>query len=530
MDKRLFLIVLDSFGMGELPDAAEYGDTGSNTLLAVAGSPEFHAPNLRKLGLFNIDGAAGGEPVEEPIASFARMAERSAGKDTIIGHWEIAGLISKKALPTYPEGFPKELMDQLSREIRRPLLCGLPYSGTKVLQDYGVEHTKTGAPIVYTSADSVMQIAAHERVVELSELYRICEVARSMMRGEHGVGRIIARPFTGRAPNFTRTPNRHDYALSPTHATMLDVLQKRWLDVIAIGKIHDIFAGRGITHSVRTTSNADGMEKAIQLAKQGFSGLCFVNLVDFDMLYGHRNDIDGYAKAISEFDVQLGELMECLLPGDAVILTADHGCDPSTPSTDHSREYVPMLMFGHGIRQGVNLGTRPTFADIAATVQDYFTQPIKTAGESFLAHTARDFEDDDKPMMPSELIAAALHARGNAYAPYSGYEVGAAIECANGHVYLGCNIENASYPVACCGERTALFKAVSEGQREFRAIAIVGGKAGEAAPLSGYASPCGVCRQALSEFSPDMKVYVAKSERDYREYTLRELLPDGFTL
>jgi phosphopentomutase len=312
------------------------------------------------------------------------MREQSAGKDTIIGHWEIAGVLSPKPLPTYPQGFPPEIREELSQLIHRGVLCGLPYSGTQVLLDYGREHLHTGSPIVYTSADSVMQIAAHEQVIPLQELYEICELARKMMQGERAVGRVIARPFIGDYPDYVRTRNRHDYALAPPSRTMLDVLCKRCLDVIGVGKIDDIFAGSGVTKSILMQSNDDGMCKTIHLADQEWSGLCFVNLVDFDTIYGHRNDVDGYARALSAFDRRLGELMRHLRPDDAVILTADHGCDPATPSTDHSREYTPLLLFGEKINPGVNLGTRATFADIAATAQEYFGLPVETQGKSFL--------------------------------------------------------------------------------------------------------------------------------------------------
>jgi phosphopentomutase len=384
MGKRLFLIVLDSLGIGEAPDAALYGDEGSDTLYAVSQSAAFHVPNLARLGLFNIKGVRGGDPAPKPQASYARMRERSAGKDTIVGHWEIAGAISQKPLVTYPHGFPPEILEELSRLIHRGVLCGRPYSGTQVLLDYGREHVHTGKPIVYTSADSVMQIAAHEQVIRLRELYEICELARKMMQGERAVGRIIARPFAGGYPDYARTENRHDYALIPPSRTMLDALKRWWLEVIGVGKIYDIFAGNGVTKSIPIKNNDDAMRKTIHIADQDWIGLCFVNLVDFDMAYGHRNDVEGYARAMSAFDVQLGELMRHLRPDDAVILTADHGCDPATPSTDHSREYTPMLLFGEKIRPGVNLGTRPTFADIAATVQEYFELPVETQGESFL--------------------------------------------------------------------------------------------------------------------------------------------------
>jgi phosphopentomutase len=390
MQKRLFIIVLDSFGIGEAPDAALYGDAGSDTLYAVSQSAAFHVPNLARLGLFNIEGARGGSPAEKPQASFARMREQSAGKDTIIGHWEIAGVISQRPLPTYPQGFPPEIREELSRLIHRGVLCGLPYSGTQVLLDYGREHLHTGSPIVYTSADSVMQIAAHEQVIPLQELYEICALARKMMQGERAVGRVIARPFTGDYPDYVRTRNRHDYALAPPSRTMLDVLSKHRLDVIGVGKIYDIFAGSGVTESILIQSNDDGMRKTIHLADQEWSGLCFVNLVDFDTVYGHRNDVDGYARAMSGFDLRLGELVSHLRPDDTVILTADHGCDPATPSTDHSREYTPMLLFGEKIRPGINLGTRATFADIAATTQEYFGLPVETQGKSFLRDVLLD--------------------------------------------------------------------------------------------------------------------------------------------
>ena len=382
MIKRLFLIVLDSLGIGELPDAQEYGDEGSNTLAAIANNNRFYVPNLAQLGLFNIDGVNCGNKARKPVASYGRLVTQSAGKDTIIGHWEIAGIISKRPLPTYPSGFPKLMMDELSKLLDRPVLCGKPYSGTKILLDYGKEHVENGNLIVYTSADSVLQIAAHEEIIPISELYEICEKVRAFMQGENGVGRIIARPFLGTYPNYTRTANRHDYSLAPGGITMLDVLSKAGFDVFAVGKIFDIFAGNGITSSVKTANNMDGMDKTIEIMKQNWTGLCFVNLVDFDMLYGHRNDIDGYAKAMSEFDAKFGELMSLLRDEDIVLITADHGCDPSTPSTDHSREYTPMLIFGNHIRSGINLNTRP-MSDIAATVQDFFGIEIQTRGSSF---------------------------------------------------------------------------------------------------------------------------------------------------
>ena len=381
--KRLFLIVLDSLGIGALPDAAAYGDAGSNTLRAIAHSPQFHVPFLRDLGLFNIDGVDAGEFTPAPKAAFARLAERSAGKDTTAGHWEIAGVITADSMPTYPTGFPPELMAELSALAGRSVLCGLPYSGTQVLLDYGQAQVADGALIIYTSADSVLQVAAHEDIVPLEELYRICKIFRTHMQGAHGVGRIIARPFVGAYPRYTRTENRHDYALPPPADTALTVLNRNGLSVIGVGKIYDIFAGQDITRTCPTKNNADGMAQTLALAQRDdWHGLCFVNLVDFDMLYGHRNDVDGYAAALSAFDRWLPEFCAALRPQDTVFVTADHGCDPSTPSTDHSREYTPLLAFG-GVQPGVNLGTRSSMADIGATVQHCFGLSVQTAGDSF---------------------------------------------------------------------------------------------------------------------------------------------------
>lgn len=380
--KRFFIIVLDSCGIGELPDANLWHDEGSNTLGAIRNHPAFNCPNLKKLGLFNIDNVGGG--IDNPQGSFARLGELSMGKDTTIGHWEIAGLVSPKALPTYPNGFPKEIIDEFEKRTGRKTLCNKPYSGTEVIKDYGEEHIKTGALIVYTSADSVFQIAAHEEVVPVKELYRYCEIAREILVGDHGVGRVIARPFTGEYP-FTRTANRHDFSLVPPKDTMLDLLKNSGYETVSVGKIYDIFAGKGLSESNRTVSNANGMEVTLELQKRDFNGLCFVNLVDFDMKYGHRNDVEGYAKAMTEFDGYLGKFLENMRDEDVLIITADHGCDPSTPSTDHSREYVPMVMYGKNVKSGVNLGTRFGFCDISATVLEYFNVDKKnTSGKSFL--------------------------------------------------------------------------------------------------------------------------------------------------
>ncbi len=349
---------------------------------AIRNHPDFNCPNLKKLGLFNIDGVGGG--VSAPAASYAKMREKSMGKDTTIGHWEIAGIISPEPLPTYPDGFPPEIIKEFEKKTGRKVICNKPYSGTEVIKDYGREHVETGALIVYTSADSVFQIAAHEDVVPVEKLYEYCEIARKMLVGKHGVGRVIARPFTGEYP-YTRTSNRHDFSLLPPADTMLNVLQKAGYDTISVGKIYDIFAGSGISESNRTTSNTHGMEVTKQIQGRDFNGLCFVNLVDFDMKYGHRNDVAGYAAAATEFDNFLTGFIKDMREDDVLLITADHGCDPSTPSTDHSREYTPMLIYGNNIKGGVNLGTRASFSDISATVLDYFgVAQGKTGGESFL--------------------------------------------------------------------------------------------------------------------------------------------------
>lgn len=368
--KRVFLIVLDSFGIGELPDAAEFHDQGSNTFKTIAKSPKFYLPNLASIGLFNIDGVNCRESVENIKGAVARLAERSRGKDTTIGHWEIAGAISEKPFPTYPDGFPKEIMEQFERAIGRKTLCNKPYSGTEVIKSYGQEHLQTGNPIVYTSVDSVFQIAAHEDVIPVEELYEMCRKAREILQGEHGVGRVIARPFVGEAGNFVRTSNRHDFSLMPPH-NMLDILKENQKEVIAVGKINDIFAGKGITEHVYTKNNDEGVLRTLEYMEKKFEGLCFVNLVDFDMLYGHRNDVDGYAKAMSCFDKQLSDIIDCLKPEDVLLITADHGCDPGTPSTDHSREYTPLIAYGKKVKPG-NYGTYPTFASIGETILNYF--------------------------------------------------------------------------------------------------------------------------------------------------------------
>ena len=381
--KRVFLIVLDSYGIGEAPDADKFGDVGCNTLRSITGSKEYDTPLMKEMGLFNIDGVDYMDGVDKTIGAYGRLTEQSAGKDTTIGHWEIAGIVSKNPLPTYPDGFPQEVLERFSEMTGRGVLCNKPYSGTDVIRDYGKEHMETGKLIVYTSADSVFQIAAHEEIVPVEELYRYCEMARELLQGEHGVGRVIARPFVGSEGNFTRTPRRHDYSLVPPKDTMMDALLAAGYDTYGVGKIYDIFAGKGIAHTTRIENNVDGMEKTLALQDEEFEGLCFVNLVDFDMVYGHRNDIDGYAKAATVFDEQLKTFISRMKEDDILMITADHGCDPGFKGTDHSREYVPFLAYGKQIKENVNLGTRGSFADIAATIQDIFGVEQMTAGNSF---------------------------------------------------------------------------------------------------------------------------------------------------
>ena len=382
--KRVFLIVLDSFGIGAMPDAESFGDVTVNTLASCAASGKLHIPNMIAAGLGNIEGVSCLEKVDAPTGAVARMREASMGKDTTIGHWEIAGIVSPDPLPTYPNGFPAEVLDAFEAATGRGCLCNLPYSGTDVIRDYGEEQMKTGKWIVYTSADSVFQVAANEELIPLEELYDACHKARNILRGKHGVGRVIARPFVGNAAdNFKRTSNRHDYSLEPPKQTMLDALKAAGKASIGVGKIHDIFAGIGTTEHVYNKSNANGMEHTDHYAAQDFEGLCFVNLVDFDMVFGHRRDINGYANALNEFDAWLGGFMEKLGEEDLVMITGDHGCDPGyTATTDHTREYVPLLVLGKGVKP-VNLGTRESFADIAATVTELLEVPFENPGKSF---------------------------------------------------------------------------------------------------------------------------------------------------
>ena len=381
--KRIFLFVLDSFGIGAMPDAESFGDEGVNTLAACATSSKLHIPNMIAAGLGNADGVTCLPKTEAPAGAVARLQEKSMGKDTTIGHWEIAGLVSADPLPTYPEGFPEEVLEPFRKATGRGVIANAPWSGTEVIMKYGDAHVKTGDLIVYTSADSVFQIAAHEEVVPLEKLYEYCHIAREQLQGKHGVGRVIARPFVGEPGSFKRTANRHDFSLEPPKDTLLDVLKAAGKDSIGVGKIYDIFAGRGTTEHVYNQSNADGMNHTLNYADKDFDGLCFVNLVDFDMNFGHRRDIDGYANALSEFDAWLPKLLEKLGQEDVVMITADHGCDPAyLATTDHTREYVPLLILGKGVKSG-NLGTMDSFAHIAATVAEMLDVQLDTPGKSF---------------------------------------------------------------------------------------------------------------------------------------------------
>lgn len=386
--RRVFLVVLDSFGVGAAPDAHLYGDTGKCTIRSIAESGHLDVPLLRSLGLFNIDGVGSFlrcVGTVRPLASFARLMECSKGKDTVVGHWELSGVISKSAFPTYPNGFPDRIVRKFVESTGRSVLCNRPYSGTEVIRDYGLEHIKTGKLIVYTSADSVFQIAAHEDVVPVDELYVYCQRAREMLIGEDSVSRVIARPFVGSYPDFVRTSNRKEFSVLPPGDTALDLLKSGGYDVIGVGKIFDIFAGKGISRSVHVRNNGEGLDFLSAIIDQNFEGLCFVNLVDFDTLYGHRNDAKGYALALNAFDKKLVSILEKLRSDDILIVTADHGCDPGDISTDHTREFVPMLIYGKKIMGGINLGTLGTFSDVGATILDYFGIKNELCGISFLS-------------------------------------------------------------------------------------------------------------------------------------------------
>ena len=381
--RRVIWIVLDSVGIGEMPDAAAYGDLGSDTLGNIASRRALHLPNLVRLGLANIKPLAHLAPVEKPLAFHGRCALASPGKDTTTGHWEMVGIHLEKPFPLFPHGFPAEVMQEFERRIGRATLGNFAASGTEILKQLGAEHKRTGSPIVYTSADSVFQVAAHEEVIPLFELYKICETARDILRGPHEVGRVIARPFVGEAGAFVRTPNRKDYAVPPPKGMLLDQLDARDVDVYSVGKIFDVFLGRGIREYEKTKSNADGMAKILVAMDAVERGMIFVNLVDFDQLYGHRNDVEGYAAALEEVDAWIPALLAKMSADDMLILTADHGCDPTTPGTDHSREYVPLLVYAPRAPNGESLGVRASLSDIGQTVAENFQVSI-SKGESFL--------------------------------------------------------------------------------------------------------------------------------------------------
>ena len=519
--RRVFIIVLDSLGIGEEPDAPLFGDFSCNTLKRISSSPRFRFENMKKMGMGNIDGVDYLPRETKPLSAVCRLRERSAGKDTTIGHWEIAGVVSPSPLPTYPQGFPDEVIDAFRAATGREILCNKPYSGTEVIKDYGDEHLRTGALIVYTSADSVFQIAAHEDLVPPEQLYAYCRTARRILKGKHAVGRVIARPFIGNSETgFSRTENRRDFSLEAPEETLLDALKNEGKTVYAIGKISDIFAGRGVTKSVHTHNNAEGMQAALEALKTDFEGLCFINLVDMDMVYGHRQDVDGYAGSFAEFDRLLPSFLSGMKKEDLLFLTADHGCDPGDAHTDHTREYVPLLAYGKQIKP-IGLGTRDGFCDIAATAAEWLGSPYRGDGDSFLDLILKPTREE------KALCSEAFSAMARAYAPYSGYCVGAALQSTDGRIFSGCNIENASFGATVCAERTALFSAVSQGARSFSGLAVCGGRNGR---IKGLFPPCGICRQTLIEFcSPGMPVLLMKGKTSFVRTTLGKLLPGAFT-
>ena len=522
--KRVFMIVLDSVGIGAAPDAEAFGDVPDcNTLRRISMDPAFRCETVRRLGMGYMQGVTWMGTYGPSPSTVYRLMEKSRGKDTTTGHWELAGVVSERPMPTYPDGFPEEILSAFRAATGRGVLCNKPYSGTEVIRDYGKQHMETGDLIVYTSADSVFQIAAHEDVVPVEQLYEYCRMAREILQGEHGVGRVIARPFVGEYPHFTRTANRRDFSLTPPRPTMLDAIKEAGMDVIGVGKISDIFAGQGITRSIHTHSNTEGMEVTAQLAGEDFHGLCFVNLVDFDSVYGHRNDISGYAKAFAEFDAWLAAFLPLLGEDDALIITADHGCDPGDgESTDHTREYVPFLL--HSKRITPTVGLNRPFSDAAAIVCDLLGVSYQWDGALVR----------ERPMFPpvtdEKLLECAETAMENAYAPYSGYKVGAALLDESGQIYRGCNVENASYGATICAERTAFMHwaqigAAMRGHKPL-AIAIVGGKDGV---ITDFAPPCGICRQVMMEFcDPDTFRILLTNGKEVRTYTLSQLLPLGF--
>nr|WP_113674864.1 phosphopentomutase [Vallitalea guaymasensis] len=389
MINRVIWIILDSVGMGELPDADKFGDTGSNTIGNIAKQLKLDVPNMRKLGLANIEGMINLEKVEEPEGVYGRIGELSNGKDTTIGHWEMVGIYSPIAFPTYPDGFPGEVTDKFEEYVGKKILGNKPASGTAILEELGKEHMETGRPIVYTSADSVFQIAAHEDIIPVEKLYDMCREARKILSNEHAVARVIARPFLGEPGSFYRTANRRDFSLVPPKDTLLDILQQSGKDVIGVGKIEDIFSGKGITEAIHTKDNMDGVDKTIEYMNKDNKGLIFTNLVEFDSKWGHRNNVEGYAKGLEEFDMRLPEIIKNMKDTDVLMINADHGCDPTTPSTDHSREYVPFLAYGKELKNNADLKTRKTFSDIGQTIAEILDVKQLEIGESFLKDIKR---------------------------------------------------------------------------------------------------------------------------------------------
>jgi len=530
--KRVFLIILDSLGIGAAPDYADFGDCRDNdTLRRISMDPAFRCETVRRLGMGHIAGVTWMGNYGSPQSIVYRLVEKSRGKDTTSGHWELAGLISEHPMPTYPDGFPSEIIEAFKKATGRGVLCNKPASGTQIIQELGQKHIETGDLIVYTSADSVFQIAAHEDIVPVEQLYEYCRMARKILVGEHGVGRVIARPFIGENGNFTRTANRRDFSLEPPKPTMLDAIKDAGMDVVGVGKISDIFAGRGITESHPTHSNDEGMAVTAELAQRDFHGLCFVNLVDFDSSYGHRNDVSGYAKAFAEFDAWLATFLPKLKEDDALIITADHGCDPGDESTDHTREYVPFLLHGKKIIPNIRtprFGLNRPMADASAIVCDLLG--VEFAGDGSLVPV----KYRHPPVRYEALIECAITAMQGAYAPYSHYKVGAALleeeefqDDIVSHITCGCNMENASYGATICAERSAFARAISsDSKRKFKAIAIVGGKDGV---ITDFAPPCGICRQVMQEFcDPETFRVILYNGKEIKTHTLAELLPLGF--
>ncbi len=518
---KAVLIVLDGLGVGNAPDAAQYGDEGSDTLANMAAAVGgVHVPNLERLGLGNLHKIPGVSPVEQPRASFGRLKEISAGKDSTTGHWELMGLVIDEAFPTYPDGFPPEILDRFTELTGYGVLGNKAASGTAIIEELGDEHLATGKLIVYTSADSVFQIAAHDQVCDLKELYRVCEIAREMLVAPHQVSRVIARPFTGPSGNFKRTPDRHDYSITPPAGLALTALQEAGVTVHSIGKIYDLYAGTGIDHTYPSKSNAQGMAKLLDLYVDcpDEQALIMLNLVDFDMLWGHRNDPEGMKEGLEIFDAWLPGFLGTMEPGDLLLMTADHGNDPTTPSTDHSRELVPVLAFLKGWEQGKDLGVREGFMDVAATFTHFFGAGSPRKGQSFLPEVLG--MDDEE----AALVQAACDVRARSYSPYSGFRVGAALRAEDGSVFTGTNVENASFGLSNCAERTAIFRAVTEGHQRFSTIAVC-------ADGPWPTPPCGACRQVLLEFGPDMKVLLAGDrglDGPVRVFTAGQLVPEAF--